>query len=577
MKRRNSYVSTLAMLLLLLSLVAAACAPAPTAEPEATAVEEQEEQPTEPQEESEPAEEDEPAEEGEVTTLFVGWDLQSDNLDPQTSRGNRNWHQLGELYEGLTVLKDQDLTASPHLAESWEVSEDGTEYTFYLRKGVKFHTGREMTAEDVKFCMDRLTTIGKGPLYMIRGVYDRVELVDDYTVTFYLNHAYNVFPEILSQPSLLGVADKEAILEHCGEPEEGQLCDWLSNNSAGTGAYMLEEFEPNARTVLVKHPDYWQGWEGEHVDRVVWESIMEESTRLLRLEKGDLDIAAVSAAQLPALEERIDEQDLRIKITKTNDEGEPLMGLGKTWVHLNNQLLPTSDYNVRRALIHSFNYDQYIDRVLRGYAVRLKGMIPDGVPCHVDDYPSYEYDLDLAAEFLEKASPEAKEAMEGLELVYRADYVLGTEGALMWQADLAKIGVDLQLREVDDATISDLKTSAPGVPMIPSRWAADFPDPDNFVNIADPGYWPPQGYGAAFFGNDYTRELILEAKQEPDQDKRCEMYRELELYTHEQAAVLPLAQTSGVLNHWNAQRENVHGFEYNAMIHPIYYNMWKED
>lgn len=584
MKCRHSHTSALVVLLVLLSLMGTACAPTPVEEPSPTVVEEEEAAEGEataplpqPTEETEPPEEEEPTEEAEETTLFVGWGQQVDNLDPQTSRGNRNWWVLAELYDTLTVLEGQDLHASPQLAESWDVSEDGTEYTFYLREGVKFITGNEVTAHDVKFCMDRLTTIGKGPLYMIRGVYDRVEVVDDYTVKFFLNHAYNIFPVILSQPSVLGVADREAILEHCGEPEEGELCEWLSNNTAGAGSYTLEEFEPLERVVLVKNPDYWRGWEGEHIDRVVWQSIPDESTRILRLERGDLDIASVSAARLPELEKRIEAEDLPIKITKTDDDGESLLGLSKLWINLNNQLLPTSDYNVRRALIHSFNYDVYIDRVLQGYAIRLEGMIPKGVPCHVDDYPSYEYDLEKAAEFLDQASPEALEALEGLELAYRPDGVITTEGALMWQADLAEIGIDLALREVDAATLTGLQTSAPGVPMIEARWFADFPDPDNFIKAAYPPYWPPQGYGAAFAGDEVTEALIEEAREEPDQERRCELYRELELDFHEKAAIMNLAQISGIINEWNAQRETIQGFQYNPMIHPTYYTMWKEE
>ncbi len=330
--------------------------------------------------------------------------------------------------------------------------------------------------------------------------------------------------------------------------------------------------------MLARNPNYWQGWEGDHLDRIVWESIPEEATRILRLEEGDLDIAAVGAANLPGLEKRIEEENLPIRITKTNDEGEPLLSLSKLWISMNNQLLPTSDYNVRRALVHSFNYDLYIERVLQGHGIRLEGLIPKGVICHVEDYPSYEYDLDMAQEFLDQASPEAKAELEnGLRLPYRPDGVIQQEGALMWQADLEKIGIDLILEEVDAATLSDLQTSAPGVPLIEARWFADYPDPDNFINAAWTEYWPPQGYGSSFAGDEHTDELIAAGRVETDPEKRCEIYRELELYFHDQAAIINLAQIGGAINEWNAQRTSVEGFEYNPMIHPIYYNMWKEE
>ena len=196
---------------------------------------------------------------GPDNVLFVGWGQKVDNLDPQTSRGNRNWWVLAELYDTLTVLPDQSLQAAPQLAESWTISPDGKEYVFKIRKGVKFSTGNELNAHAVKFALDRLQTIGLGPLYMTRDVYNRTEVVDDYTVKTVLNFPYPVWLAILSQPAVTGIADPKVVKEKCGEPTKGQKCDWLSNNSAGAGAYIIEEFKPNDRVVLVKNPTTGRG------------------------------------------------------------------------------------------------------------------------------------------------------------------------------------------------------------------------------------------------------------------------------------------------------------------------------
>ena len=131
----------------------------------------------------------------------MGWGQKVDNLDPQTSRGNRNWWVLAELYDTLTVLPDQSLQAAPQLAESWTMSPDGKEYVFKIRKGVKFSTGSELNAHAVKFALDRLQTIGLGPLYMTRDVYNRTDVIDDYTVKTVLNFPYPVWLAILSQPA----------------------------------------------------------------------------------------------------------------------------------------------------------------------------------------------------------------------------------------------------------------------------------------------------------------------------------------------------------------------------------------
>ncbi len=517
---------------------------------------------------------------GPDNVLFVGWGQKVDNLDPQTSRGNRNWWVLAELYDTLTVLPEQSLQAAPQLAESWTMSPDGKEYVFKIRKGVKFSTGNELNAHAVKFALDRLHTIGLGPLYMTRDVYNRTDVIDDYTVKTVLNFPYPVWLAILSQPAVTGIGDPKVIREKCGEPVKGQKCDWLSNNSAGAGAYVVEEFKPNDRVVLAKNPSYWKGWSGKHLERIVLETVPEESTRLLRLEKGDLDIAAVGTTQLADLEQRIKDQKLPLFVTKADKKGQPLLSLSTQWINLNNKMLPTSDVNVRKALVHSFNYDLYNQKVMKGYAIRMTGMIPKGVPGNVPDYPLWPYDLKKAKEFLDKASPEAKQELaKGLKLPYRPDGVLQKEGVLMWQADLATIGIKLIPEEVDAATLSSLQTSAPGQPMIEARWYPDFPDPDNFKNAAWTKYWPgppTMGYGAAFAGDPKTDDMIDRGRSEIDPAKRRAIYRELELYFRESASTIMLAQPSGALNEWNAQSTTVKGFEYNPMIHPLFYNMYKE-
>ena len=168
------------------------------------------------------------------------------------------------------------------------------------------------------------------------------------------------------------IADPKVIREKCGEPAKGQKCDWLSNNSAGAGAYVVEEFKPNDRVVLVKNPNYWKGWSGKHLEPIVLETIPEErrgscgSRRSTPTSRGRHD-------QLADLEQWIKDQKLPLFVTKTDKKGQPLLSLSTQWINLNNRMLPTSDINVRRALAHSFNYDLYIQKVMKGYAVRMTG------------------------------------------------------------------------------------------------------------------------------------------------------------------------------------------------------------
>jgi peptide/nickel transport system substrate-binding protein len=511
-------------------------------------------------------------------TLIVAWDQVPDNLDPQTARGNRNWWVLAELYDTLPYLPGYSLDPKPQLAESWEMAADGKAYTFKLKKGVKFSTGAELNADAVKFSMDRLQTIGLGPLYMTEA-YGSTEVVDPYTVRFNLKHPYAAWPTILTVPSVLGVIDPQVAREKAGEPKANDKNDYLSRNTAGAGAWLIDSWTQGDQLVLKRNPGYWRGWEGNRLERVVLRTVPEEATRLLLLEKGDVDIATVSAKALPALKDRIKSGNLPIVIEEEKN-GKPLISLSTFWVNMNNKMAPTNDINVRKALIHSFNYDEFIKRVLNGYGIRMRGMIPEGVLGHLDNYPDYPYDLQKAKTFFDQASPEAKaELAKGLPFKYAPGYVLNKDGALMWQQDLSKIGVTLTLEEIDQATLSSIQTSAPGVPLIEGRWYVDYPDPDNFINAAWTKYWagpPTNGYGSAFAGDEKMDQLIEQGRVETDIEKRKAIYGDLEMQFHDQAAILMVTQGHGALNAWNARASWVKGFEYNPMIHPLFWDISKE-
>jgi peptide/nickel transport system substrate-binding protein len=506
-------------------------------------------------------------------TLQVAWDQVQDNLDPQTARGNRNWWVLAELYDTLTYLPGYSLEAKPFLAESWTVTPNGRIYTFKLRRGVRFTTGTELTAEAVKYSIDRMQAIKLGPLFLTVA-FDRAQVVDRYTVRFHLKFPYAAWPVILSHPAVVSVVDP-AFVEAHGGIQERQRDAYVSEHTAGAGAWTIERWDQGQRIVLARNPQYWQGWNGRHVERVILETVPEEQTRLLRLEKGDVDIATVSAKNLPGLEQRIMRQHLPIEVEKTK-KGQPLLSLSMMWLNMNHKVAPTNDINVRKGLTHSFNYNVFISQVLNGYAVRLAGMIPRGILGHVDDYPLPEFDLRQAKQFFDAASPAAKaELAKGLLLRYSPGYVLGQEGAVMWQQDLAKIGIRLNLEEVDRATLASMQTSVPGVPLIEGRWVADYPDPDNFVVAARTDYWPPNGFGAAFAGDAKTDDLVMRGRLEQNPDRRKTIYRELELYFRDQYSIIMVAEPSGVLNVWNARATWTRGFEYNPMFHPMYHGVYR--
>lgn len=514
-------------------------------------------------------------------TMRVAWSAIGaiDNADPQTARGVPNWRLVMEAYETLTYFPDGATEPQPFLAESYRRLEGGRVWEFKLKRGIKFTTGNEVTAEAVKYSIDRNMSIGLGAIFPIEDLYERTEVVDRYTVRFHLATSSLAWPSIIANPVILGIIDP-TVVEANGGIVRGRRNDYVSTHSAGTGPFILEELRPNQRVTFRRNPDYWRGWKTPRLERLIIQIVPEESTRLLLLEKGDVDIAEVGADALPGLKQRMQAQSLPIRITERDPRGQPLRSLGLMWINMNHRMLPTSDLKVRQALAHSFNYDQFLKQVMNGYARRMRGIIPTASNCYLADAPVYPFDLNKAKALLAEASPDAQRSIrEGaLILRYQKDYVVQPEGALAWQAELAKIGVTLKLEEVDAATWLRLTRTPPGAPLLEARWTGSYPDAEYFMHPYRTGYWPPVGFGSAYAGNPETDALILAARTAGTMETRCNLYRRIVTFFHNDAAMIQVGELDGAINPFNAQATWVRGFVHNpATTSPsVFYPMHKE-
>jgi peptide/nickel transport system substrate-binding protein len=502
-----------------------------------------------------------------------------DNVDPQTARGVTNWRLVMEAYETLTMFSEGSTEPQPFLAESYRRLEGGRVWEFKLRRGIKFTTGNEVTAEAVKYSIDRNMAIGLGAIFPLEGLYDRTEVGDRYTVRFHLHSSSLAWPSIVANPVIVGLIDPQFVAQN-GGIQQGRRNDYVSTHTAGTGPWILEDLRPQQRVAFKRNPDYWRGWKSPRLERVIIQIVPEESTRLLLLEKGDVDIAEVGADALPGLKQRIAAQSLPIRITERDASGRPLGSLGLFWIDLNHRVAPTNDLKVRQALAHSFNYEQFLQRVMNGYGRRMRGIVPTASNCHWPEAPVYTFDLEKAKTLFAEASPDAQRLIRdgGLVFRYQKDYVVQPEGALMWQADLAKIGIAMKLEEIDAATWTRLTRTPPGVAMLESRWTGSYPDAEYFMHPYRTGYWPPVGFGKAYAGGPETDALIQAARTAGTMEARCSMYRRIMTFFHNDAAQIQVAELDGAIHPLNAQARWVRGFVHNpATTSPsVYYPMYKD-
>src|SRR4030042_1527233 len=179
-------------------------------------------------------------------------------IDPAIGYDTTSSVALVNLYDAL-VFSNVKGEAQPHVAESWKVSDDGLTWTFYIRKGIKFHDGSELTASDVKFSFDRLVAIGRGFSYSFLGQEIRTEVVDPYTINFYLKEPNGTFLKNLAYCFILNEDLIRANIKETGE--YGELGDYgkeyLITNDAGSGPYMVKDVEIGSSITMVVNENYW--------------------------------------------------------------------------------------------------------------------------------------------------------------------------------------------------------------------------------------------------------------------------------------------------------------------------------
>ena len=181
-------------------------------------------------------------------------------LDPAVGYDGASANTHANLYDTL-VFPYYDGTLKPHLATHWDISDDGRIYTFYLRQGVKFHNGDELTSRDVAFSMQRMLTIKQGKSYLFEGKIKNITAPDKYTVTFELNESFGPFLATLVH---LFIVNEKQIMANLQPGPYGEYQDygttWLLDHDAGSGPYMVKEFAENEYLLAEKFKDYWGGF-----------------------------------------------------------------------------------------------------------------------------------------------------------------------------------------------------------------------------------------------------------------------------------------------------------------------------
>jgi len=442
-------------------------------------------------------------------TLRVIYREEADMMDPQIT-----WMMLSKnitysVAEGLVGFVKDTLEVEPILAESWNISEDGKKWTFRLRKGIKFTDGAPFNAEAVAFNFDRLMDIGLGPARFFQYV-DRVEVVDQYTVKFYLKAPRAAF--LRSLPWFRIVSPK-VVREH-RTADDPWAKNWFQAHVVGTGPYLLAEWVRDQYIKIVRNEDYWRGWQRNQVSELIALSQIEPTAACLMLERGDVDIImSIAEEKIPSLRGN---PDIGIRFVPS---------LCVFQLQLNNAKDPLTNLLVRRAVAHSFNFEEYCKLRERDLPRANTPFLPELTGGEIPNLQKYPYDIEKAKVLLKEAGykPGELELTMGLN---EGDLVQRKTG-LVLQDGLKKVGIKLNIRTIPWAQLVGLmhheETALDIVPYYASSSDGTAVAIANLVlHSKSIGY-----RNFMFYQNEEVDRLTEEAEEMVNDEKRLELIRQI--------------------------------------------------
>lgn len=469
-------------------------------------------------------------------TFIFGRGGDSVGLDPALEEDGESFKVCDNIYDTLVQYEDGSTDLEPGLAEKWESSEDGLTWTFYLRRGVKFHDGTPFNADAVLFSLNRQHD-KTHPFHNVSGSYvywvatglaeivDKITAIDDFTIQITLKSAYAPFIYTIAITPF-------AIVSPTAVKEWG---DAYFNNPVGTGPFKFSRWDKKDKIVLVANDDYWGG--RPNLDRVIFRSIPDNAIRLIELQQGGLH-----AMEFPNPDDlqQIEADDTLRLLTQ------PGMNIG--YLAMNFDKPPLDNQKVRLAINHGINKAMIIKHLYQGLGMPAKNPIPPSLWSYDDTIQDYEYNPELAKKLLAEAGfPNGFETTLWALPVPRPYIPDGRALAEVIQSDLRKIGIETKIVTYDWGTYLE-RTKNGEHDMAMLGWSADLGDPDNFFYflLSKSSAEKPAG-NIAFYRSDEMQNVLEKARATSDEDERDALYKEAQRIFHKDVPWVPLAHAKQVL------------------------------
>lgn len=425
---------------------------------------------------------------------------------------NRNAIQVSwNVYDRLVSFAYQDIgdgvgyydyfDIQPQLAESYEISEDQTSISFKLRPDAVFHDGTPITAEDVKWSLDRVLASPIGSSQFRTGSMtspDQFVVVDTHTFRIDLPQ-----PDRFALPNLALtypiIVNSQLARQHATE-DDPYAMEWLRSNAAGGGAFKIAQAEIGER-ILFERNDDWKSGPLPGFQRVLWQTVSAAETRVASLERGDADIAQ----DLPPRDVQRLEENPAIKVV-----GVPTSSFH--FIGMNNNIAPFDNKLVRQAIAYALPYDDMLMTALFGRGRGLHGGQP-GYP-ETTAFPQesgYDTDLEKARELLAEAG-----FPDGFRTTFHFELALATIAdpvALLLQEALGRIGIEVEIERVPAGQLGTMLQEKT-VPFYFEGSTSYLADPDYFFRIF---YTGDSRWNFGSFEHEEFAQLVSDSRYESDQ------------------------------------------------------------
>jgi len=509
------------------------------------------------------------------------------SFDPVRIDESAGHHIADQMYDGLFKFDDK-LDLIPGVASSHEISEDGKTYTLFLQKGIKFHDnacfpegkGREVKASDVEYCLTRVLAptskstgawifedIVVGAKEFMSGKADKVagfKTIDEYTFQIELNKPFLRFPFRLAM-SFCYLHPREA-LEY--------YKDDFFQNPVGTGPFQFVHWKPNQEILMKRNPHYWMkdkdGVQLPYLDGVSCGRINDFKISFLELDLGNLELV-----------QQIHE-DLWTNVFDENNQVRPdfakykiqHMSLWVTQYYGFNLTKPPfkDNKNLRQAFNYAIDREAIIKYVTNGRGIPATGVVPSGIPGYESDLKGYGYDPQKAKQLLADAGYPNGEGLEEITLQLNSGGTVNETIAEAIQEQLRKIGVTINLQIVDWAQHLESIDNNQAL-FYRLGWVADYPDPENFIQLLSSKNFPPNGANYSRYSSPEYDKLFDEAMMSSDVKKQAELFKQAEKIAVEDAPWLFLFYTV----RYRMMQPYVNNLVYNPQELIFLTNVWLDD